>query len=40
MKSATVAPAAPNSPAKMVNGPKLSGDPGHISQQEIDAMFE
>jgi chemotaxis protein CheZ len=40
MKSAAVAPAAPNSAAKMVSGPKLSGDPGHISQQEIDAMFD
>jgi chemotaxis protein CheZ len=40
MKSAAVAPAAPDSPAKMVSGPKLSGDPGHISQQEIDAMFD
>jgi chemotaxis protein CheZ len=40
MNSAAVAPAAPNSPAKMVSGPKLSGDPGHISQQEIDAMFD
>lgn len=25
--------------AKLVNGPKLSGDSGHVSQQEIDAMF-
>jgi chemotaxis protein CheZ len=24
---------------KLVNGPKLSGDSGHVSQQEIDAMF-
>jgi chemotaxis protein CheZ len=24
---------------KLVGGPKLSGDSGHISQQEIDAMF-
>jgi chemotaxis protein CheZ len=24
---------------KLVNGPKLSGDQGHVSQQEIDAMF-
>jgi chemotaxis protein CheZ len=24
---------------KLTNGPKLNGDPGHVSQQEIDAMF-
>jgi chemotaxis protein CheZ len=24
---------------KLVNGPKLSGDAGHVSQEEIDAMF-
>jgi len=24
---------------KLVNGPRLDGDPGHASQQEIDAMF-
>jgi len=24
---------------KLVNGPKLDGEPGHASQQEIDAMF-
>jgi chemotaxis protein CheZ len=24
---------------KLINGPKLDGDPGHASQQEIDAMF-
>jgi chemotaxis protein CheZ len=28
-----------NTEAKLVNGPKLNGDPGHVSQQEIDAMF-
>jgi chemotaxis protein CheZ len=25
--------------AKLTSGPKLDGDPGHASQQEIDAMF-
>jgi chemotaxis protein CheZ len=25
--------------SKLVNGPKLNGDRGHVSQQEIDAMF-
>jgi chemotaxis protein CheZ len=25
--------------SKLVSGPKLNGDPGHVSQQEIDAMF-
>jgi chemotaxis protein CheZ len=25
--------------SKMVNGPKLSGDAGHVSQEDIDAMF-
>jgi chemotaxis protein CheZ len=29
----------PATETKMVNGPKLSGDPGHVSQDEIDAMF-
>lgn len=29
----------PVTDTKMVNGPKLSGDPGHVSQDEIDAMF-
>jgi chemotaxis protein CheZ len=29
----------PVTETKMVNGPKLSGDPGHVSQVEIDAMF-
>jgi len=24
---------------KLVNGPKLDGEPGHASKQEIDAMF-
>jgi chemotaxis protein CheZ len=24
---------------KLASGPKLNGDPGHVSQQEIDAMF-
>jgi chemotaxis protein CheZ len=24
---------------QLVSGPKLNGDPGHVSQQEIDAMF-
>ena len=25
--------------SKLVSGPKLNGDAGHVSQQEIDAMF-
>ena len=25
--------------SKLVNGPKLNGDRGHVSQQEIDALF-
>ena len=29
----------PVTETKMVNGPKLNGDPGHVSQDEIDAMF-
>jgi chemotaxis protein CheZ len=28
-----------NIESKLVNGPKLNGDRGHVSQQEIDAMF-
>jgi chemotaxis protein CheZ len=32
------APAA-NSDAKLVNGPKLDGDAGHVSQDDIDALF-
>jgi chemotaxis protein CheZ len=28
-----------NTEAKLVSGPKLDGDSGHVSQQEIDAMF-
>lgn len=27
------------SPASLLNGPKLDGDPGHSSQAEIDALF-
>jgi len=30
---------APVVDTTLVNGPKLSGDPGHVSQEEIDAMF-
>jgi chemotaxis protein CheZ len=29
----------PVTETKMVNGPKLNGDPGHVSQDEIDEMF-
>jgi chemotaxis protein CheZ len=29
----------PGTESRLVNGPKLSGDPGHVSQEEIDAMF-
>jgi chemotaxis protein CheZ len=36
---AAVALAERDNETKLVNGPKLSGDPGHVSQQEIDAMF-
>jgi chemotaxis protein CheZ len=28
-----------NAEDKLVSGPKLDGDSGHVSQQEIDAMF-
>ena len=28
-----------NIESRLVNGPKLNGDRGHVSQQEIDAMF-
>jgi len=28
-----------NVESKLVNGPKLNGDRGHVSQQEIDALF-
>jgi chemotaxis protein CheZ len=28
-----------NVESKLVNGPKLNGDCGHVSQQEIDALF-
>ena len=24
---------------RLLNGPKLDGDPGHASQHDIDAMF-
>ena len=26
-------------PAALINGPKLDGDPGHASQDDIDALF-
>jgi chemotaxis protein CheZ len=29
----------PNIESKLVSGPKLTGDSGHVSQQEIDEMF-
>jgi chemotaxis protein CheZ len=29
----------PATETKLVSGPKLSGDAGHVSQEEIDAMF-
>jgi len=29
----------PATETKLVSGPKLSGDTGHVSQEEIDAMF-
>jgi len=25
--------------AKLLNGPKLDDDPGHVSQDDIDALF-
>jgi chemotaxis protein CheZ len=34
-----VARAEHDTETKLASGPKLSGDPGHVSQQEIDAMF-
>jgi chemotaxis protein CheZ len=36
---AAVALTERDSETKLVSGPKLNGDPGHVSQQEIDAMF-
>jgi chemotaxis protein CheZ len=36
---AVVARADRDTETKLVSGPKLNGDPGHVSQQEIDAMF-
>jgi len=30
---------ARDSESKLATGPKLEGDPGHVTQQEIDAMF-
>jgi chemotaxis protein CheZ len=36
---ADAAVAERNIESKLVNGPKLNGDRGHASQQEIDAMF-
>jgi chemotaxis protein CheZ len=32
-------PAKRDAESKLVSGPKLNGDSGHVSQQEIDAMF-
>ena len=36
---ATAANGDRNVESKLVSGPKLDGDSGHASQQEIDAMF-
>jgi chemotaxis protein CheZ len=36
---AEVARTAIDGQAKLAAGPKLEGDPGHVTQQEIDAMF-
>ena len=40
-RSTAMRPPRPPSEAEsqLVSGPKLHGDPGHVSQQEIDAMF-
>jgi chemotaxis protein CheZ len=38
--SAAAAVTERNIESKLVNGPKLNGDRGHVSQQEIDAMFD
>ncbi|HLH96938.1 MAG TPA: protein phosphatase CheZ [Xanthobacteraceae bacterium] len=39
IKDYTAAQTERGAEPKLVNGPKLSGDSGHVSQQEIDAMF-
>ncbi|HWF95410.1 MAG TPA: chemotaxis protein [Xanthobacteraceae bacterium] len=36
---AAAANGEPNVESKLASGPKLDGDSGHVSQQEIDAMF-
>ncbi|HEY4406695.1 MAG TPA: protein phosphatase CheZ [Xanthobacteraceae bacterium] len=36
---AAATPAEPGVEPPLVSGPKLNGDRGHVSQQEIDAMF-
>ena len=36
---APATPAEREAKSKLVSGPKLNGDSGHVSQQEIDAMF-
>lgn len=36
---APAAQAADSGGSRLLNGPKLEGDPGHASQEEIDAMF-
>jgi chemotaxis protein CheZ len=32
-------PAQDDADAKLLNGPKLEDDPGHVSQDDIDALF-
>lgn len=39
IKDYAAAQPALSSEPTLVNGPRLSGDSGHVSQQEIDAMF-
>jgi chemotaxis protein CheZ len=36
---APATPAEREAESKLMSGPKLNGDSGHVSQQEIDAMF-
>ena len=38
-EQAAAAQSARADEARLVNGPRLDGDPGHASQAEIDAMF-
>jgi chemotaxis protein CheZ len=39
-RNETPAPAKPASGRGLLNGPKLDGDSGHASQNDIDALFK